>query len=560
MLSVLHIENIAVIEQAEILFEGGFNVLTGETGAGKSIVIDAISAILGERTYRDVIRTGANRAFVSAIFTNIPQYDWFSENQVEFDPQELQVQREIYADGRNVCRVNGRPVSVASLKKLGGRLINIHGQHDSQQLFDEENHLTYLDAFARDEQELEAYQQAFSAMQSVQREIQKLSMDESEKLRLVETLTFQIEEIRAANLVSGEEEQLKERRKVLQNAEKLSDALRMADEALYGGDSSHGAAGLLSNAEHALSRVSTISADMQTLHQKISDLMYSVQDAADELRAMRDDLSYSEGELEEIEERLDAIHKLKRKYGASVEDVLAYLADSEQRLDEIEFASDRIETLKKREAELQKETIRQGEILREKRLSAAQAMESRICDELRQLDMPKIRFVCEFTPQQPMQTGLDSVRFLMSANVGENLKPLSKVASGGELARIMLAMKQVLAQQDGVPTLIFDEVDAGVSGRAAQKVAYKLWTVSKGRQVLCVTHLPQIAAMADAEYTVEKRVENERTYTSVLHLDESGRKQELARLIGGSMITETTLAGAAELLRLAEKTKKENGV
>ena len=560
MLSVLHIENIAVIEQAEILFEGGFNVLTGETGAGKSIVIDAISAILGERTYRDVIRTGANRAFVSAIFTNIPQYDWFSENQVEFDPQELQVQREIYADGRNVCRVNGRPVSVASLKKLGGRLINIHGQHDSQQLFDEENHLTYLDAFARDEQELEAYQQAFSAMQSVQREIQKLSMDESEKLRLVETLTFQIEEIRAANLVSGEEEQLKERRKVLQNAEKLSDALRMADEALYGGDSSDGAAGLLSNAEHALSRVSTISADMQTLHQKISDLMYSVQDAADELRAMRDDLSYSEGELEEIEERLDAIHKLKRKYGASVEDVLAYLADSEQRLDEIEFASDRIETLKKREAELQKETIRQGEILREKRLSAAQAMESRICDELRQLDMPKIRFVCEFTPQQPMQTSLDSVRFLMSANVGENLKPLSKVASGGELARIMLAMKQVLAQQDGVPTLIFDEVDAGVSGRAAQKVAYKLWTVSKGRQVLCVTHLPQIAAMADAEYTVEKRVENERTYTSVLHLDESGRKQELARLIGGSMITETTLAGAAELLRLAEKTKKENGV
>ena len=557
MLSVLHIENIAVIEQAEILFEGGFNVLTGETGAGKSIVIDAISAILGERTYRDVIRTGANRAFVSAIFTNIPQYDWFSENQVEFDPQELQVQREIYADGRNVCRVNGRPVSVASLKKLGGRLINIHGQHDSQQLFDEENHLTYLDAFARDEQEFEAYQQAFSAMQSVQREIQKLSMDESEKLRLVETLTFQIEEIRAANLVSGEEEQLKERRKVLQNAEKLSDALRMADEALYGGDSFDGAAGLLSNAEHALSRVSTISTDMQTLHQKISDLMYSVQDAADELRAMRDDLSYSEGELEEIEERLDAIHKLKRKYGASVEDVLAYLADSEQRLDEIEFASDRIETLKKREAELQKETIRQGEILREKRLSAAQAMESRICDELRQLDMPKIRFVCEFTPQQPMQTGLDSVRFLMSANVGENLKPLSKVASGGELARIMLAMKQVLAQQDGVPTLIFDEVDAGVSGRAAQKVAYKLWTVSKGRQVLCVTHLPQIAAMADAEYTVEKRVENERTYTSVLHLDESGRKQELARLIGGSMITETTLAGAAELLRLAEEAKSE---
>ena len=556
MLNVLHIENIAVIEQAEICFDCGFNVLTGETGAGKSIVIDAISAILGERTYRDVIRTGANRAFVSAIFTNIPQYDWFSENQVEFDPQELQVQREIYADGRNVCRVNGRPVSVASLKKLGGRLINIHGQHDSQQLFDEENHLTYLDAFARDEQELEAYQQAFSAMQSVQREIQKLSMDESEKLRLVETLTFQIEEIRAANLVSGEEEQLKERREVLQNAEKLSDALRMADEALYGGDSSDGAAGLLSNAEHALSRVSTISADMQTLHQKISDLMYSVQDAADELRAMRDDLSYSEGELEEIEERLDAIHKLKRKYGGSVEDVIAFCEKAKRQLDEVEFASDRIEQLQKKLSALQTAMQEKGMALSAARKMAAEKLQAAISSELMQLDMPKIQFVCEFSAQQPQENGLDAVRFLMSANVGESLRPLSKVASGGELARIMLAMKNVLAAEDSVGTMIFDEVDAGVSGRAAQKVAYKLWTVAKGRQVLCVTHLPQIAAMADTEFTVEKRVENGRTYTSVLRLDIAGRRQELARLIGGSMITETTLAGAAELLRLAEQTKK----
>ena len=555
MLSVLHIENIAVIEQAEILFEGGFNVLTGETGAGKSIVIDAISAILGERTYRDVIRTGAGRAFVSAIFTGIAESSWFSDNQVVYDPQELQIQREIYADGRNVCRVNGRPVSVAALKKLGGRLINIHGQHDSQQLFDEEKHLSYLDAFARDESERAAYTAAFEALQAVRREIAKLSMDESEKLRLVESLQYQIEEIRAANLICGEEEQLKERRKVLQNAEKLADALRAADEALYGGDATDGAAGLLSSAEHALSRVSGISADLEAFYQKISDLMYSVQDAADELRAIRDDLSYSEGELEEIEERLDTIHKLKRKYGASVEEVLSYLAKSEQRLDEIEFASDRIESLKKRQAELQKEAIRLGEILRETRMQAAQRMQTQICDELRQLDMPKIRFVCEFTPQEPAENGLDAVRFLMSANVGESLKPMAKVASGGELARIMLAMKQVLAQQDGVPTLIFDEVDAGVSGRAAQKVALKLWSVSKGRQVLCVTHLPQIAAMADAEFTVEKRVENDRTYTSVLHLDEAGRNQELARLIGGSMITETTLAGAAELLRLANEAK-----
>lgn len=555
MLSVLHIENIAVIEQAEILFEGGFNVLTGETGAGKSIVIDAISAILGERTYRDVIRTGANRAFVSAIFTGIAENAWFTENAVPYDAQELQVQREIYADGRNVCRVNGRPVTVAALKKLGARLINIHGQHDSQQLFDEENHLVYLDAFARDDAEFSAYREAFEQWQAVRREMQKLTMDEAEKLRLVESLQYQIEEIRAADLIPGEEEQLKERRKVLQNAEKLADALRAADEALYGGDSSDGAAGLLSNAEHALSRVSSIGADMEALYQKISDLMYSVQDAADELRALRDDLSYSDGELEQIEERLDAIHKLKRKYGASVEDVLDYLAKSEQRLDEIAFASDRLEVLQKKQTQLQNQAVRLGEILREKRQAAAEAMQAQICDELRQLDMPKIQFVCEFSSQEPTENGLDRVRFLMSANVGESLKPLSKVASGGELARIMLAMKQVLAQQDGVPTLIFDEVDAGVSGRAAQKVALKLWSVSKGRQVLCVTHLPQIAAMADAEFTVEKRVENERTFTSVIHLDEDGRQKELARLIGGSMVTETTLAGAGELLRLANEAK-----
>ena len=556
MLSVLHIENIAVIEQAEILFEGGFNVLTGETGAGKSIVIDAISAILGERTYRDVIRTGASRAFVSAIFTGIPEHAWFSENAVPFDEQELQVQREIFADGRNVCRVNGRPVSVAALKKLGARLINIHGQHDSQQLFDEENHLVYLDAFARDDAELADYREAFEQWQAVRREMQKLTMDEAEKLRLVESLQYQIEEIRAAELKPGEEEQLKERRKVLQNAEKLSDCLLAADEALYGGDASDGAAGLLSNAERALSKVSALGADMESLYQKISDLMYSVQDAADELRAMRDDLSYSEGELEEIEERLDAIHKLKRKYGASVEDVLDYLAKSEQRLDEIAFASDRLEVLQKKQTQLQSQAVRLGELLREKRQTAAEQMQAQICEELRQLDMPKIQFVCEFSQQEPAENGLDRVRFLMSANVGESLKPLSKVASGGELARIMLAMKQVLAQQDGVPTLIFDEVDAGVSGRAAQKVALKLWSVSKGRQVLCVTHLPQIAAMADAAFTVEKRVEQGRTFTNVIHLDEAGRQQELARLIGGSMVTETTLAGAAELLRLANEAKR----
>lgn len=557
MLNVLHIENIAVIEQAEICFDRGFNVLTGETGAGKSIVIDAISAILGERTYRDVIRTGAERAFVSAVFTGIPELPWFAENQVEYDADELLIQREIYPDGKNVCRVNGRPVTVSILKRLGAHLISIHGQHDSQQLFDEAMHLAYLDLFARDESLLAQYGKKFTRMQEIQQEIRRLSMNESEKLRLVETLEFQIGEIERAELHAGEEEELDARRRVLQNAEKITGALQNALTALYGDESSTGAAELLSGAEQALSRVERVDDGIGALHQKVSDLMYAAQDAAEELRDRLDSLNYSEEELEEIETRLDTIHRLKRKYGASCEEILQFLENAKTQLDEIEFASDRIERLEKQLTSARKEAEAEAEKLRAARQETAKALEARMRSELSQLDMPKIQFVCQFEAIPLSPNGADAVRFLMSANVGEALKPLSKVASGGELARIMLAMKNVLAEHDAVPTLIFDEVDAGVSGRAAQKVANKLWSVAKGRQVLCVTHLPQIAAMADTEFTVEKRVENERTYTSVLRLDEQGRRQELARLTGGSMITETTLAGAAELLRLAEKTKKE---
>ena len=381
-------------------------------------------------------------------------------------------------------------------------------------------------------------------------------MDESEKLRLVETLKFQIDEIERAELQPGEEEELLERRKVLQNAEKLTDAIESAVAALYGDESSDGASAMIANAAHALEKVSRVSDEMRALSGKLNDLMYTAQDIADELRDKKDDLTYSADELEQIEERLDTLHKLKRKYGGSVEDVLAFLEKAKQQLDEVEFATDRIEQLQKKLSGLQKTMLEQGTALTEARKAAAQRLQREISSELMQLDMPKIRFVCEFSEQTPQENGLDAVRFLMYANVGEALRPLSKVASGGELARIMLAMKNVLAAEDSVGTMIFDEVDAGVSGRAAQKVAYKLWTVAKGRQVLCVTHLPQIAAMADTEFTVEKRVENERTYTSVLRLDAAGRRQELARLIGGSMITETTLAGAAELLRLAGQTKR----
>ena len=556
MLSTLHIENIAVIEQAEIAFDSGFNVLTGETGAGKSIVIDAISAILGERASREMIRTGAQKAFVSAIFSGVPELPWFAENQIPYEPA-LGISREIFADGKNSCRVSGKPVTVSTLRKLGVQLIQIHGQNDSQQLFDEATHIGYLDLYAHDEALLADYRQAYDKVSVVQQEIRRLSMDESEKLRLVETLKFQIDEIERAELQSGEEDELLERRKVLQNAEKLTDAMEAAVSALYGDETSDGAAAMIANAAHALERVSRVSDEMRQLSGKLNDLMYTAQDIADELRDKKDDLTYSADELEQIEERLDTLHKLKRKYGGSVEDVIAFCEKAKRQLDEVEFASDRIEQLQKKLSALQTAMQEKGMALSAARKMAAEKLQAEISSELMQLDMPKIQFVCEFSAQQPQENGLDAVRFLMSANVGESLRPLSKVASGGELARIMLAMKNVLAAEDSVGTMIFDEVDAGVSGRAAQKVAYKLWTVAKGRQVLCVTHLPQIAAMADTEFTVEKRVENGRTYTSVLRLDVAGRRQELARLTGGSMITETTLAGAAELLRLAEQTKKE---
>ena len=556
MLSLLHIENIAVIEQADITLGSGFHVLTGETGAGKSIVIDAISAILGERASRDMIRTGCDSALVTALFRGVPELDWFAQTQTPYDPDELQIARRIHADGRNSCRVNGRPVTVALLRQLGLQLIQIHGQHDSQQLFDEQTHIGYLDLFARDEALLARYQAAYSKASAVRQEIRRLSMDESEKLRLVETLRFQIDEIARAELQPGEEEELLDRRKILQNAEKLTDAIESAVAALYGDESADGAAAMIANAAHALEKVSRVSDDMRALSTSLTDLMYTAQDLAEQLRDKKDDLTYSADELETLEDRLDVIHKLKRKYGSSIEEILAFQAKAQQQLGDVEFASDRIAQLQKQLTQLDETLRKEGLALRQARQAAARQLQAAITSERTQLDMPKIQFVCEFSEQPPQENGMDAVRFLMSANVGESLRPLSKVASGGELARIMLAMKNVLAAEESVGTMIFDEVDAGVSGRAAQKVAYKLWTVSHGRQVLCVTHLPQLAAMADAEYTVEKRVENGRTYTHILHLDDAGRRQELARLIGGSMITKTTLAGAAELLRLAEETKR----
>ena len=547
MLSTLHIENIAVIESADIAFDRGFNVLSGETGAGKSIVIDAISAILGERAYREMIRTGSDRAFVSGVFDGVPELPWFGEYQVPWE-NEVLIQREILSDGRNLCKVNGRGVTVGQLRALCASLVSIHGQHDSQQLFDEAKHLELLDAFAANGDLLADYRTAYDKAAAIHADLARLNLNEGEKLRRMETLQHQIKELEKAALQPGEEEVLSQRQKLLMNAEKLTDALQETVSALCGDENTDGACDQMNLASRRLSSVARLDERAASLLERIQDLSYSLSDLSEELRDYSDSLNSSEEELDEIGARLDLIHRLKRKYGASCEEMLAYLDHAKAELDDIAFADEKKARLQKElEAALAVAHQKAG-TLRASREQAAEKLSEQILSELTDLNMPKVRFRVDFTDTKLSPVGSETAAFLMSANVGEALKPLSKVASGGELARIMLALKNVLAGQDAVGTMIFDEVDAGVSGRAAQKVAEKLRKVAAGRQVLCVTHLPQIAALAEHHLLISKSERQGRTYTSVTPLDRNGRIQELGRMIGGTEITETTLKSAEEML------------
>ena len=559
MLSLLHIENIAVISQADITFDQGFNVLTGETGAGKSIVIDSIGAIMGERTSRDLIRTGAKSARVSALFRDLPALPWFEERGMGPDENgELLIERSIQADGKNACRVNGRPLLVTQLRELGQQLVNVHGQHDGQQLLDEECHLGYLDSFGGTQDVLEAFSTAYAQVRELRRERDKLQMDDGEKARRMDTLTYQIEELEKAELREGEDEELSQRREVLRNAERLTDAVDGAWQALTGGEDGEGAVSLLMEAGDRLAQGGRYSEGLRELSEKAEQLRCDADDLAELVRDLRGTLDFYPGELDEIEERLDRLYRLKKKYGGTVEEMLAYLERCREELDAIQFSEDRLNRLDK---ELEKALVQAGEVGKElsaRRHTAAEELAKRIQSELTQLDMPKVRFQVEFAPKDAPDgmdaTGMDTVRFLMSANVGEALKPINKIASGGELSRIMLALKNVLAETEQVSTLIFDEVDTGVSGRAAVKVARKLFEVSKGRQVLCVTHLPQIAAMGDVHFSVEKGEADGRTFTRVERLDRPRRREELARLSGGQA-TAVMLEGAEELLATAQDYK-----
>lgn len=557
MLELLHIENIAIIEAADIEFAPGFNALTGETGAGKSIVIDSLSAVLGQRTSRELIRTGADKAFVSAAFSGMaPELTEELGIQPEADGTLL-LQREIQTDGKNVCRVNGRPVTVGQLRALGARLLNIHGQHDGQQLLDEEQHIVYLDSFGREESLAITYAEKYKHFTDIRRQIGALQMDEAEKARRVDTLQYQIEELRRAKLTPGEEEELTARRGMLRNAEKFLDAVAGADYALNGDDSGGGALSALRQAQDALSGVRHLDDAFGQLYERLGEAYSEVYDIAATVEDKRGELDVSPGELDRVESRMDLLYRLKKKYGATVEDMLDYQARCEAELAQIEDAGDTLVRLEQALSKAEKAARQAAQALSDARKAAADRLTAQILTELQQLDMGKIRFAVDFAEKPLDSDGMDTVRFLMSANVGEELRPIHKIASGGELARIMLAMKNVLSEQDHVGTMVFDEVDTGVSGRAAQKVAEKMARISRRKQVLCVTHLPQLAAMADTHFSVEKGERGGRTYTEVRRLDREQRRRELARLTGGSHVSQTMLDGAEELLVQAEKFRAE---
>ena len=557
MLELLHIENIAIIEAADIEFAPGFNALTGETGAGKSIVIDSLSAVLGQRTSRELIRTGADKAFVSAAFSGMaPELTEELGIQPEADGTLL-LQREIQTDGKNVCRVNGRPVTVGQLRALGARLLNIHGQHDGQQLLDEEQHIVYLDSFGRVESLAITYAEKYKNFTDIRRQIGALQMDEAEKARRVDTLQYQIEELRRAKLKPGEEEELTARRGMLRNAEKFLGAVAGADYALNGDDSGGGALSALRQAQDALSGVRNLDDAFGQLYERLGEAYSEVYDIAATVEDKRGELDVSPGELDRVESRMDLLYRLKKKYGATVEDMLDYQARCEAELAQIEDAGDTLARLEQALSKAEKEARQAAQALSDARKAAAEQLTAQILTELQQLDMGKIRFAVDFAEKPLDSDGMDTVRFLMSANVGEELRPIHKIASGGELARIMLAMKNVLSEQDHVGTMVFDEVDTGVSGRAAQKVAEKMARISRRKQVLCVTHLPQLAAMADTHFSVEKGERGGRTYTEVRRLDREQRRRELARLTGGSHVSQTMLDGAEELLVQAEKFRAE---
>ena len=553
MLSNLQIENIAVIKSASIDFENGFNVMTGETGAGKSIVIDSLNAILGERTSRELIRSGADSASVCAEFQNVGDNVKNELEKLGIEKDDtLIVSRKLTPDGKNVCRINGMPATVSMLKALGVQLVNIHGQLDNQSLLSPETHCSFIDKLAGSGRELKEFKELYSLYIKKENELKSLNTDVNEKNRRLDILNYQIEEIQKADIRTGEKDELTEKLGFLRNAEKVLDLLHTAYAALNGDGEMPGAADIAADAASKLLSAADYSSDFTETANGVNDAAMNLSAYTEELRDKIYSLDYDPNETERAEERLDVIYRLSQKYGDSEEDILAYLENAEKERDALSFSDERAEQLRAETEKAYNEALAAAKKLSEIRIEAGKKFSADVERELAFLDMPSVKFIVNDSVGKLYENGIDNIEFLLSANAGEEPKPLSKIASGGELSRIMLAIKCVLSELDDIDTLIFDEIDSGVSGRAALKIAAKMKELSKTHQVICVTHLAQIAAFADEHKLISKEEKDGRTYTCIASLDYNGRKYELARIMGGLTVTQSILNSAEELLSSAE--------
>ena len=555
MLSSLQIENVAVIQKANVHFEKGLNVLTGETGAGKSILIDSINAILGNRTSKDLVRTGAAKAVIRAAFEDVPPAVLDSLEKAGYERSEaLLLSREITAEGKSACRINGMPATAAVLRELCGGLININGQHDSVGLLNPARHEGILDAYAQNSAEYQAYYAIYRELVGVKKTLDAMITDESEKQRRIDLLSYQVQEIDDAGLTAGEEQTLESRRKVLTNASTIRDRIAQCYALLSGDDEAPGAVDLLGEASNAVDAAAQLDGELSSGAGQLLDLYYTAKDVAADLIGRLDAYDTNDAELDEIEQRIDLIYKLRRKYGDTVEDILAFGERARKELEMIQSSQERVEHLQKEQRRLYTLAREKAEALTQTRLKAFDELNKRISGTLDFLNMPGVRMTLRHSRGPLASHGQDSIEFYISTNPGEAPKPLAKIASGGELSRITLAIKNAMAEKDAVPTVIYDEIDSGVSGKAASRIGEVLRQSAEGHQILCITHTAQIAALADCHLLIQKNITNERTYTEIHPLDENGRVEALARLISGDHITELSLANAREMLgRNAEK-------
>lgn len=552
MLWQLYIENVAIIEKLNVEFEPGFVVFTGETGAGKSILIDSIGAVLGERVNRELVRRGADRALVTATFTGVPAgvAEKLTELGYPLEEDTVLLSREINADGRSACRIDGRPATVGIVRQIAPLLLQIHGQHDTMQLLTETAQGEMLDRYGGLSQEASSFREQYRRMTAVSRELEQLQMDEAEKARTIELLRYQADEIDAAALEEGEEEELHEQRDRIRNRVKIEDSLSAALEALSGGEEDSGAVDLLSDAVSSLKEIAQFDEEYETLRVQLEETYYTLEEAVSTLR----DFSEEEddgSELDDVESRLDLIYQLERKYGRTISEVLAFGEKARAQLEQIATSDERQQQLRREQESLRTKLTERAAFLHEQRVAAASRFARSVRENLTFLDMPQVRFEVRCDRTSLGENGIDRFQFLISTNPGEDPKPISRIASGGELSRIMLAIKNVQAGSDEVGTLIFDEIDTGVSGRAAQKIGQTLVSAAKNRQILCVTHLAQMAALAAQHLYLYKEVVNERTYTRIRALDRAGRIDELSRILGGENITELVRQNADEMLRLS---------